>query len=137
MSRPVPLPDALSAPYWEAAARHQFVLARCSACDTFSHPPDVTCPACHTPDPEFRFEPVSGRGTIRTWTVIRQSFLSGLEIPFMLVDVQLDDHPHIRMLGRLLDGPEAEVAIGDPVSVAFDDVAQGVAVPAFRLEPRA
>jgi uncharacterized OB-fold protein len=130
--RLLPIPDASSAPYWAACAEHVLKLPRCSRCGTFTLPPDLVCPHCHSPDPAFTFEPVSGRGVVRTWTVIRQSFLSGFEAPFVLVDVQLDDHPHIRMIGQLLDGPDAPLHIGDPVNVAFDDLAPGVSVPAFR-----
>jgi len=133
MSRPLPVPDETSADYWLAAARHVLTLPRCAQCRAFSLPPEVICPHCHSTQPAFRFEPVSGRGTVRTWTVIRQSFLAGFEVPFVLVDVQLDEHPHIRMLGRLLDGPQESIALGDAVTVAFEDLGPDCAVPAFRL----
>ena len=136
-SRPLPVPDVSSAPYWEACARHQLTLPRCKQCGEFALPPDSTCPHCHSADPQFSFEPVSGRGKVRTWTVIRQSFLQGFDVPFLLVDVQLDDQPGVRMIGRLLDGADAALGLGDPVTVAFEDVAPGVSVPAFRLEKAA
>ncbi len=67
------------------------------------------CPLCQHPDPAFSFEPVSGGGTIRSWIVVRQSFLPGFEdlLPFVLVDVALDAQADIRLIGRLLDGPDA------------------------------
>lgn len=131
--RPLPVPDESSAPYWAACAEHVLKLPRCSNCGEFTLPPDVTCPHCQSPEPDFKFEPVSGRGKVRTWTVIRHSFLSGVEVPFLLVDVQLDEQPHIRMVGRLLDGPEAELHIGDGVAVAFEQLSPEFAVPAFTL----
>lgn len=127
----LPVPDEMSAPYWQACARHELKLARCSDCGAFSHPPDVTCPNCHSLEPQFAFEPVSGRGNVMTWILVRHSFLGGFELPFLLVDVQLDEHPHIRLIGRLIDGPDTVLKIGDSVTVAFDDLAPGVAVPAF------
>jgi uncharacterized OB-fold protein len=140
-ARPVPVPDERSAPFWEATARHVLTLARCSRCRAWVLPPDLTCPACLSSDPAFVFEPVSGRGTVRSWTVMRQSFLPGFadEVPFLLVDVELDlDGPpgpsDVRMIGRLLDGPDAPVRLGAPVTAAFEDVADGVSVPAFRLD---
>ena len=63
--------------------------------------------------------------------VVRHSFLGGFELPFLLVDVQLDEHPHIRLIGRLVDGSDIALTIGDAVTVTFDDLAPGVAVPAF------
>ena len=100
-------------------------------------PPDVVCPHCRSSDPRFEFTPVSGRGTVRSWTVVRQSFLPGFEndLPFVLVDVELVEQKELRLIGRLLDGPDAELHVGDTVVVGFEDLAPGVAVPAFELSP--
>ena len=127
----LPVPDEMSAPYWAAAAEHVLKLPRCSNCAEFTLPPDITCPHCHTTEPNFAYEPVSGRGKVRTWTVVRHSFLKGFVLPFMLVDVELDDQPHVRMIGRLVDGPDTPIKLGDPVAVTFEDLAAGVSVPAF------
>ncbi|MDQ1430423.1 MAG: uncharacterized protein QOF40_1025 [Actinomycetota bacterium] len=136
--RPVPVPDEASAPFWEAAAAHSLAVARCSRCRSFTIPVDVVCPHCHRTDPAFAFEPVSGRGSVRSWTTVRQSFLPGFDedLPFVLVDVELDDQRDLRMIGRLLDGPDAPLHLGDRVTAAFEDLAPGVAVPAFVLEQR-
>lgn len=134
--RILPVPDESSAPYWEAAARHVLRLPKCSRCGEFSLPPDLTCPNCHSLEPEFVYEAVSGQGTVKTWTVIRRSFLQGFELPFMLVDVQLDDQPGVRMIGKLVDGADTPIRRGDAVKVTFEDLAPGVAVPAFTLAAR-
>ena len=135
-TRPVPVPDERSAPFWEAAAAHVLTVARCSRCGKFSIPPDIVCSHCHRPDPEFVFEPVSGRGLLRSWTIVRQSFLPGFDddLPFVLVDVELDEQADLRVIGRLLDGADVPLQLGDRVTAAFEDLAPGVAVPAFVLE---
>lgn len=135
--RPLPVPDARSAPYWQAAAQHELVVARCSHCSAYSIPPETICAGCGSTDPEFRFEPVSGRGVVRSWTTVRQSFLSGFDadLPFVLVDVELAEQTELRMIGRLLDGPDAPLRLGAAVRVAFEDLADDVAVPAFELVP--
>ena len=134
--RPVPVPDDDSAPYWEAAARHVLSVARCSRCGAFTIPLDIVCPHCHRSDPAFAFAPVSGRGAVRSWTVIRQSFLPGFDndVPFVLVDVELDEQPDLRLIGRLLNRPDVALRIGDRVTVVFEDIAPGIAIPAFELE---
>ena len=70
---------------------------------------------------------------------MRQSFLPGFDddLPFVLVDVELDEQADLRMIGRLLDGPDVALHLGDRVVVAFEDLAPGVSVPAFALERRA
>jgi uncharacterized OB-fold protein len=141
-ARPLPARDETSTPYWEAAARHELVVARCSRCRAYAIPPDVVCPHCFSAEPGFAFEQVSGRATVRSWTVMRQSFLPGFgaDVPFVLVDVELVEQAGLRMVGRLLDGPPAlggdgaPLRIGAAVRVAFEDVADGVSVPAFVLE---
>ncbi len=136
-TRPVPVPDERSAPFWEAAAAHVLTVARCSRCGKFSIPPDIVCSHCHRSDPEFVFEPVSGRGTLRSWTVVRQSFLPGFDddLPFVLADVELEEQADLRMIARLLDGPDVALHVGDRVAVAFEDLPSGFSIPAFELQP--
>jgi hypothetical protein len=135
-AKPVPVPDEQSAAFWAAAANHVLALARCAHCGTYVHPPGVVCPGCLSTDGQFAFVPVSGRGTVRSWTVLRDSFLPGFrdDVPFVLVDVELDEQAELRLIGRLVDGPEAPLRIGDRVTTVFDSLAPGVAVPAFALE---
>jgi len=135
-ARPVPVPDDRSAPYWDAASRHVLVVARCSRCGNLAHPPTDVCPHCRRTEPGFVFEAVSGRGKVRSWTVLHQSSLPGFgaDLPFVLVDVELVEQPELRLIGRLVDGPAAPLRAGSPVVVAFEDIADGVSVPAFALE---
>jgi uncharacterized OB-fold protein len=133
--RPLPVPDDRSRDFWAAAARHSLALARCARCSAFSHPPGSVCPHCGSIDPSFEYLPVDGSGSVRSWTVVRQSFLAGFDTPFVLVDVELSAQADLRLIGRLVDGPDAPLHLGAPVRVTFEDVAPGIAVPAFVLEP--
>lgn len=139
VSKPVPVPDDQSAGFWSAAGAHVLALARCSRCGRFSHPPEPVCPGCLSAEPAFVFEAVPNGGTVRSWTVIRDSFLPGFanDVPFVLVDVELDVQPDLRLIGRLVDGPAAPVRLGARVTVVFEDLADHVAVPAFALAERA
>lgn len=136
MTRPLPVPDETSAPFWAAAAEHVLTAAQCRRCHAFTLPPDVTCPHCGSTEPEFAFAAVGDRGTVRSWTVVRQALLPGFsaEVPFVLVDVELDEQPELRIIGRLLGGEAAELRIGAAVRVRFEDLAPGVSVPAFELQ---
>jgi uncharacterized OB-fold protein len=131
VNRLLPVPDETSAPYWAAAARHVLTVARCTRCGTMTMPPDVVCTACGSTDPEFEFTPVSGGGTVRSWTVVRQAFLPGFDVPFTLLDVELDEQADLRLIGRLLG--DGEPRVGARVRVAFEDLADGIAVPRFEL----
>jgi uncharacterized OB-fold protein len=130
----MPVPDEQSAPFWESAAAGVLVLARCGRCNHFAHPPAPVCPHCGHTDPAFAFEPVEPRGRICSWTVIRQSFAPGFDadVPFVLADVEIDG-TEVRLIGRLVDGPDVLLQLGDPVRVVFERIDDGIAVPAFAV----
>lgn len=133
-ARPVPVPDALSAGYWKAAASHQLVLARCARCQRFSHPPAAVCGECGAFAHHLSYKAVSGSGVVRSWTIVRQALLPGFEklVPYVLVDVEMDAQQGLRMTGRWLESVEDQPAPGDKVAVQFEDLAEGISVPAFR-----
>jgi uncharacterized OB-fold protein len=133
--KPLPVVDATSAGYWAAAALGELALPRCSVCARFTLPPTLTCPHCGSSDPTFEFVRVEGGGRIRSWTVVRDAFLPGFadDVPYVLVDVELDAQDDLRMIGRLVDGSDATLDVGARVAVTFDPLADGVAVPSFHL----
>jgi uncharacterized protein len=132
--KPVPIPDDQSAGFWSAAAGHVLAIQHCEACGAAAHPPVMVCVHCHDAGRRFRFDPVSGRGRIKTWTVMRQAFLPGFapDVPYAVAEIELDDAA-VCVIGRLRGPAPEALAVGAPVSVAFDDVAEGTAVPVFEL----
>lgn len=133
--KPVPVPDQFSEGYWEAASRGVLALPRCSACGKLTLPAGALCPRCGSTDPAWTTEPVDGAATVRSWTVVRDSFLPGFaaDVPYVIVDVELAVQPGLRLLGRLTDGPDAPLHVGDRVRVDFDRLGDDFAVPAFTL----
>lgn len=116
--KPLPKPSPASAPYWDAARRHELKLQKCGGCGAFIYYPRPQCPDCMSENLEWR--PVSGRGKLYSYTVVRRassrSFADG---PYVLAIVELDEGP--RMTTNLIAPPE-QIKIGMPVTVAFDDV---------------
>lgn len=134
--RPVPVPDEASAGFWAVAARHELAMQRCTACGRYAYPPGVVCTGCLAPEPSFRWEPVSGRGRVASWTVIHQAFLPGFaaDVPYTVVEVELEEQRGLRLVARLADeATAAGLALGAPVEAVFADGPEGVAVPQFAL----
>ena len=79
--RPLPRPDNVTAPYWEAAARRELLIQRCPACGHRQFYPRALCTVCAA-DPEW--ERASGQGTVHTFTVIRQNYAKPFrdELPY-------------------------------------------------------
>jgi len=130
--RPAPFPDGESAPYWAAAKAHKLELPHCAACGLFIFPPRALCPTCWTPPV---WSQVSGRGTIYTFTIMRDSFMKGFPPPYVVAEVELEEQPGLRLVTNIVECDVGDVRIGMPVEVAFEDRSETVTVPQFR--PRA
>jgi uncharacterized protein len=113
-------PGPTTAPFWEAAARHRFVLQRCASCGKLQHPPEPICTACLSDSLEF--EEVSGLGKVYSFTVVRRALLPELQshVPYVLGLIDLAEECRIVSLIRGC-APE-EVHIGLAVRVDFETV---------------
>ena len=122
-------------PFWQAANDGVLVVQRCSRCGSYAHPPRRVCVTCRASDGELSMEPVSGRGTIASWVLAERAFLDVHrdDVPYVVVSVALDEQPDVRLLGTLVDGPEAPLSLHAPVEVVFVEAAPGVNVPQWRL----
>jgi hypothetical protein len=132
-TKPLPAPDELSRSFWEAAKQHQLVVQRCGACGYFNHPPRSACDACQSQ--QLTFTPVSGRGTIYTYTVMHQPNIAGFEeqIPYLNILVELEEQPRLFMVANLPGAERDKVKIGGRVEVHFEDVNEEISLPLFRV----
>jgi uncharacterized OB-fold protein len=114
--KPLPYPDAETKPYWEWAKKHELRMQRCADCAELRFPPGPMCPACHSMRDEW--VPMSGTGTIYSWVVVHPPVLPAFQAdaPYSVVLVQLDDHPHLRLVpsGDANGEPVIRLA-GEPV----------------------
>ena len=101
------------------------------------HAPRCGVPALPITRSAFEFTPVSGRGTVRSWTVVRQAFLPGFDedLPFVLVDVELVEQSRSPADRPVAGRRHADLHIGDAVVVAFEDLAPGRGCSRFRARP--
>ena len=121
-SKPMPRPElrALTAPFWEAAKRHELVCQRCKQCASWIFYPREQCPTCFSRDLEYA--PVSGKGRVFAYTIVYQPAHPAFEheAPYAYAIVQLDEG--VRMPTNIVDCPLEEIRIDMPVTVEFDDV---------------
>ncbi len=131
--KPLPAADELSQPFWEAAKQHRLVIQRCQECGYFNHPPRPACDACQSQ--RLQFEPVSGRGTIYTFTVMHQPNIAGFEdqIPYVNILVELEEQPLLFMVANLPGSERDKVRIGRRVEAYLEDVDADITLPQFRL----
>jgi uncharacterized OB-fold protein len=131
LGAPRPIPDAKTSFYWEGASDGRLLVQRCAACGRWQHPPDVGCPGCLGDD--LVATEVSGRGTVYSFTVVRQAFDVAFvnQLPFVVALVELEEAPSVRMLTNIVDIDPAAVTVGMPVEVTFEDHGDW-ALPQFR-----
>ncbi len=100
----------------------RLLLQRCTACEFIQHPPEDVCHRCQGMD--FDTREVAGRGTIYSHTVVRHPVHPMLEeaVPYTVVLVSLDEVPHVRVTGNLVDVPPEEARIGMPVRAVWEEV---------------
>jgi uncharacterized OB-fold protein len=104
--------------FWRSGADGTLRFMGCDECTRVHHPPVPRCPYCgsHSLAPRA----VSGRATVATYTVNRQSFMPGYDPPYVIAIVELDDDPTIRLMTNIVGCEIDDVEIGMPVDVAFE-----------------
>jgi uncharacterized OB-fold protein len=136
-----PLPDvddALTAPFFAAAARGALVITRCETCGAYVWYPQEACPRDGGP---LTWTAVSGRGTLFSWAVVRRAFLPAFEdrVPFVTALVALAEDPAVRLCTYVVGAAPDELVADAAVTVTFRPLefttvpGRSVVVPMFTL----
>lgn len=128
-AKPLPQIDNVNAEYWQAAREGRLLVQQCPACGHRQWYPRALCTECGA-EPEWL--ETAGRGTVHTFTVIRQQGIPAFkaELPYAVVMVDLEEGP--RVFGAMPGVDVARVAIGLPVEVYFVAAADDTGVPYWR-----
>jgi len=131
-TKPVPAPEPVSSEFWSAAAEGRLLIQRCPSCGSRQFYPRALCTACGGV-PEW--EEASGRGTIHTFTVIRQQGAKTFrdEVPYVVAMIELEEGP--RMMGNVTGCPVDSVSIGMAVRAYAVEAEPGVAIPFWEPSP--
>ena len=115
--RPLPALTPETEFFWTSGADGRLRFLRCNDCYAYVHPPAPVCPKCSSRalDPE----PVSGRGTVATFTVNHQDW-GLLPPPYVIAIVELVEQPGLRLTTNLVGIEPTDVRTGMPVQVCFE-----------------
>lgn len=132
-AKPLPKQEdpALTQPFWDAARRHELMIPRCARCDAYFWYPRAACPSCLRED--WEWTPVSGRGRLHSFTVVRQPGNPAFEpdVPYAYAIVQLDEG--VRMISNIVDCEIPDgLAVDMPLEATFDDVTDEWTLVKFR-----
>lgn len=81
-------------------------------------------------DPLLESVPVSGRGTIFTYTVNLQAYNPAVKPPYVIAIVQLEEQEDLRIATNIVDCAPQDVTIGMAVMVRFEEQ-DGLFIPVF------
>lgn len=126
--RTLPVIDHDNRAYWTSGRDGTLVIFKCHSCATYVHPPVPFCPACESVD--VGPQPVSGRGTVETFTVNHKAWVPGLPVPYVLALVALEEAPEVRLVANITHCDPAEVTFGMAVEVWFEP-AEDLWIPLF------
>jgi uncharacterized protein len=122
--------DPLTQPFWEGCRAGELRIQRFRASGRYVWPPRPMDPSSRTL--EYDWEPVSGRGTIWSFTIPYPPLLPAYAelAPYNVIVVALDEEPSIRLVGNLVASADAplnsvephSIEIGEPVQVVFSPV---------------
>lgn len=129
------LDDTATAPYWEAARRHELLLPRCDSCGLVFAYPRRLCPGCWSS--ELTWRPMSGEGRVWAFTEVHVAFYDDTwarDVPYVIAVVELAEGP--RLMANLIETDTAGLRIGDRVRVVFTEHSDGdLTLPMFRVVP--
>ena len=126
--RPLPVPTALSAPYWEACLDGRLTHQHCGACDAAIFPPEPVCPTCLSLELDWR--PSAGTGTVYSFSVLHREPSAHFPLPSVFAIVDLDEGYSV--FSSIVECEHDDLAIGMAVEVVFDRVSETIALPLFR-----
>ncbi len=132
-TKPLPVPDADTKPFWDGCNRHELLGQRCVDCGRFRWPPRDLCPACHSWNSEWVALP--GTGVVLTHVRVVHVTLASFadDSPYPVIVVTLDGTDgEMGLTSTLIDATPEQLRVGLPVTVVFDDVTPEVTLPKFR-----
>ena len=126
--RPRPKLDADNRAFWTGGADGQLNMLKCGDCGQFTHPPRLICRHCQSE--AMAPVAVAGTGVIDSYTINSQPWLPGLDVPFVIARVRLDDVPDVILTTNIVNCAVDEVHFDDKVQVVFEEQ-DGIWFPLF------
>ncbi len=127
MESVLPVQDAVSAPWFEAAAKGKLLLQRDPKTGKAQMYPRGHVLGAPERAPEW-FE-ASGRGRLHTYTVVKRSLHKQFAVPFTLAIVELEEGP--RLTSWIVDVPEDQLRCDMALKVVFREIHPGLTMPCF------
>ncbi|PKO73913.1 MAG: hypothetical protein CVU23_00235 [Betaproteobacteria bacterium HGW-Betaproteobacteria-17] len=116
---PEPIRNADSQELWDGMQQEKLLLQECGDCGALDFMPRHMCPVCWSPNRKWR--EASGEGTVHSFSIVRRASSPAFapRTPYVVALVDLAEGP--RMPTALIGDDALSVAIGDPVTMTFEE----------------
>jgi uncharacterized OB-fold protein len=131
---PVPVPDALTAGFWEGCAARELRIQRCAQCGRYRHPPGPICSHCRSFDSDWDVS--RGDGRIFSYIVVHHSVYPATNavVPYNVAVVELDDCGGVLVTSNVVGCPNDDLAVGMPLRLVWERVEESVWL--YRFAPK-
>ena len=129
--KPLPVIDAETRPFWDAAREGKLLIQRCRACRKHVFYPRALCTHCHSD--KLEWVEASGEGTIYSFTIARRPAgpAFAADVPYVVALIDLKEGP--RMMSNIVTRDVESVRIGQKVRAVFEPASPEVTLPKFQV----
>lgn len=114
--------------FWRSGAEGVLRITCCRDCDFWIHPHKEACPQCRSRN--VAPKAVSGKARLESWTINRQKWFRGLEEPFAVGLVTLNEQAGLNITTNIINCAFEDLQIGMPVRLVFQNI-ENVWLPLF------
>lgn len=129
--KPLPIPSALSAPFWDGLREGVLRVQRCGACAEYVFYPRSHCPHCLSESLDW--VKASGRARLYSFTVVRRAMHPAFQedVPYVYAIVELEEGP--RVTANVVGCPLEALRVDMPLRAVYDSVTPEVTL--LKFEP--
>lgn len=126
-----PIISGTNKPFWDGCRDHKLMAQRCTTCQEWRYPVADVCPNCLSTG--FEWRELSGRGELLSYIVIHRGYHPywALRVPYNVAFIQLDEG--LRMFSNIVGTPNEKLAVGQRVTVTFEQRDEDLVVPVFTV----
>ncbi len=129
-TRPIPVADEASKPFFDGANEGKLMLVKCSQCGTHRLPGRERCLDCWSTESEWT--QASGKGKLYTYGIMHQKYHPAFAdvTPYNYAIVELDEGP--RLVTNIVDCEHDDLKTDMSVEAVFDHVSEEATLIRFR-----
>ena len=129
-TRPIPVADEASKPFFGGANEGKLMLVKCSQCGTHRLPGRERCLDCWSTESEWA--QASGKGKLYTYGIMHQKYHPAFAdvTPYNYAIVELDEGP--RLVTNIVDCEHDDLKTDMGVEAVFDHVSDEATLIRFR-----